>query len=135
MRGRRGACGLSDDEQTETSAFDALRQGPRRPIKAAEDALRLVRRNADTLIAHADDREILLALANLDFDRTFSREYFTALSRRFKTAPREVIGIAHHVDGLVGRPTMLQRVFARCRCERVTATQSAASSFRSTRTC
>ena len=94
---------LRDDEQAEAGAFDALRQRPRRAVEAAEDALGLVRRNADALIAHADDRQVLLALADFDFDPDVLARVLHRVVQQVQDGAAKMIGIAHHFDRLVRR--------------------------------
>ena len=101
--------GLRDDEQAEAGAFDALRQRPRRAIEAAEDALRLVRRNADALVAHADDGEVLFAFADLDFDAHVLARVLHRVVQQVEDRAAKMIGIAHHFDRLVGRPDHAKR--------------------------
>ena len=93
--------GLRDDEQAEAGAFDALRQRPRRAIEAAEDALGLVRRDADALVAHADDGEVLLAFVDLDLDAHALARVLHRIVQQVEDRAAKMIGIAHHFDRLV----------------------------------
>src|SRR5688572_880997 len=59
---------LRDDEEAEAGTFHPLGQGPRSPIEAPENPFRLIRRNADPVIAHPKDGKILVSQADVDLD-------------------------------------------------------------------